>query len=314
MSRRLTYAGGLVLILVAYAATGIYTVAENEVGVVRRFGRFDPPLREPGLHFGLPWGLDRVDRVKPREVKRLTVGMGSTADRLLGAPATSPTSLFLTGDQNLVVIQAIVQYSIADPVRYLFRAGNAEAALRQLVTTSLSEALARKQIDHVLTTGKQELAAEVLSLVAERAERLGLGVSIRAVTLPVVEAPPEVRDAFDNVNAARAEAETMVMEAGRYADRVRYEARAQANQKLAVARAEAAEIRNAAVAEVTRFNRLLYEYRRQPELVANRLFFQTISEVLPVIRRKIVVGGEDAVGLGIVQPLDEEKQGMEQTP
>ncbi len=288
----------------AYLATGVYTVAENEVGVVRRFGRFNPPLRAPGLHFGLPWGLDRVDRVKPREVKRLTVGTRGAADRLLGMPATSPLALFLTGDQNLVVVQAVVQYSVSDPVQYLFAAERPEEILASLTVNVLSEVLATRQIDYVLTTGKAEIAAAALTLLQERVQASGLGIAVRDVALPVVEAPAEVKDAFDDVNAARAEAETVVVQARRYADQQRLTARAQANALRQQARAEAAELRNRALAEADRFRKLLYEYRQQPALVSSRLFFETVGQALTRVRRTVVVDDDNQpVDIGLLRAI-----------
>ncbi len=298
-----------IVALAAYLATGIYTVAENEVGVVRRFGRFDPPLREPGLHFGLPWGLDRVDRIKPREVKRLTVGMRGAADRLLGMPATSPLALFLTGDQNLVVVQAVVQYSVSDPVAYLFATSQPEKVLASLTVSVLSEVLATRQIDYVLTTGKAEIAAAALALLQRRVARQGLGIAVRDIALPVVEAPAEVKDAFDDVNAARAEAETMVVQARRYADQQRLTARAQANALRQRARAEAAELRNRALAEADRFRKLLYEYRQQPSLVTARLFFDTLGRALANVRRTIVVDDRHKpVDIGVLRPIENREQ------
>ncbi|MFO0908565.1 MAG: SPFH domain-containing protein [Isosphaeraceae bacterium] len=147
------------LVLAGYVATGLIVIQPDEQGVVRRFGaaRREPYL--PGLHWGLPWGLERVDRVKTDQARTITVG----ARDLLAAPlsqAPNPaTDDFLTSDLNLVSAQALVQFRLSDPVRYLFNARSADSTLAALAESALTDALARP-IDDALTAGRTEIAEQ----------------------------------------------------------------------------------------------------------------------------------------------------------
>src|SRR5215207_8208968 len=138
--------------LFAYLATGLAVIQQDEVGVVRRFGAVLAEPWGPGLHWGLPWGLDRVDRLKPGQTRTLTVGArGEQGAPLSQAPDPSSAD-FLTGDLNLVSARAIVQYRVLEPVRFLFASRSVDAALAAAAESALTRALADRSIDDVLTT------------------------------------------------------------------------------------------------------------------------------------------------------------------
>jgi membrane protease subunit HflK len=293
---------GLVLLAAAgYAASGLYTIAGDEVGVVQRFGRVHPPLREPGLHYGLPWGLDRVQRVRPNEVKEVVVGAAGSADRILGVPASADSAQYLSGDQNLVTIRTSVQYAIAEPTRYLFQAANPDRIVAQATQSVLGELLAQSAIDVVLTTGKAQLAAAVHQRLAQRLDEYQLGIAVRAVSLPELVPPVEVKDAFDAVNSARLASQNEVLDAQRYANQTVFEATSAGRAMVQQAQADATRAEQTARGEARRFEGLLYEYRKQPALAVTQLYFGMIRDVLPRFRSKVFVDGGSGVDLSILR-------------
>src|SRR5262249_5050490 len=188
-----------------YLASGLTVVQQDELGIVRRFGAV---LREPwgpGLHWGLPWGLDRIDRIKPGQTRTLTVGARDPQSAPLASSPNPETDDFLTGDLNLVSAQAILQYRVLDPVAFLFAARSVDATLAALAESALTRALAGRSIDDVLTTGRAEVAERMLRAVQERADLQGLGISIRAVRLGRVAPPVPVAPAFADAARARSD-------------------------------------------------------------------------------------------------------------
>src|SRR5262249_46845352 len=151
---------------------------------------------EPGLHFGFPWGIDQIERIKTGQTRTLTVGARDPQAAPLASAPNPETDDFLTGDLNLVSAQAIVQYRVLDPVAFLFAARALDAAWTADAESALTDALAGRSIDDVLTTGRAEVAEKMLRTIQDRADLQGLGISIRAVRLGRVAPPVPVAPAF----------------------------------------------------------------------------------------------------------------------
>src|SRR5262245_25398386 len=169
--------------VLAYLATGLVVVAQDESGVVRRFGAVLAEPWGPGLHWGMPWGIDQVDRIKPGQTRVLAVGARGLQVAPLARSPDPDGDDFLTGDLNLVTVEAIVQYRVSDPPRFLFAARSVEASLAAAAESALMRAMAERGIDDVLTSGRAEVAERVGNALQEDADLQGLGVSIRAVRL-----------------------------------------------------------------------------------------------------------------------------------
>ena len=152
--------------LVAWAATGIYVVEPNERAVVWRCGRILDNPRLPGIHFGLPWGLDRVTRLKVNEQKRVGIGL-SLEDRNLGRAVDPRRAECLAGDRNLITISAVVQYDILDAKSYLIRTADVPLAIENLATAELSAAIAARNVDDILTLGRLEIQQQVLTALKD---------------------------------------------------------------------------------------------------------------------------------------------------
>jgi membrane protease subunit HflK len=241
------------LLFAAYLLTGLTSVRPGERAVVRRFGAV-VATPGPGLWVGLPWGLERVDRVAVDLVRRVTFGYEQ--DAYSEAPLT-PGRL-LTGDQNVVDVRVAVEYTVRPDavIAYLSVRDRVDGALARQAETALAEWVAARPVDEVLLTGKAVLPAVLTDRIRDRLEPLGLGIDVQ--TAGVIELSPldepDVRDAFAAVTAAQANIRTQEQQAATSADALLREARtkayateqsssAKAHERLALARADADSFR-----------------------------------------------------------------------
>lgn len=304
MSRRVWTTAALAIAAAGYLATGITAVAPDERGVVRRFGaaRVDPYL--PGLHWGLPWGLERVDRVKTEQARTVAVGARDLQSAPLSRSPDPASDDFLTGDLNLATAQALVQFHVSDPVKYLFAARSADAALAALAESALTDALARRTIDDVLTTGRSEIAERMRADLQRQADAHGLGIAVRAVRLGRVAPPAPVAPAFADAARARSDRRQAVTRAEEYHDRTVFDTKGQVREIADRAEGRHDTLVKTARGEADRFARLLAEVRKEPGAARERLYLETIAEVLPRLTRKIVVAPGQDVDLSIFGEAD----------
>jgi membrane protease subunit HflK len=290
----------------AWAVSGIYVVQPNERAVVWRCGQILPETQMPGLHFGLPFGLDRVSRVKMFEQKRVGVGSGLD-DRNRGRTAEPRRAECLAGDRNLIEVSAVVQYEIVDAKEYLVRASDVAAMIEDMATAELSSQVASREVDDIFTTGRADIQLHVLSAIKERLKQferqgLGIGVQVNAVTLESDQPPQEVEAAFRDVVAAREDRQRSINEAEGYAAALLPAARGEAERARREAEGAAAETTEKARGESDRFDRMLAQLASGRELTIRRLVLETMEEVLPRLK-KIVVDERSGkpIDLGILE-------------
>ncbi|HEX4354326.1 MAG TPA: FtsH protease activity modulator HflK [Polyangiales bacterium] len=284
-------------LLAVYALTGVYFVEPDEQVIVRRFGRAEVIAREPGAQWGLPAPFDLINRLRPRETKRVALGLPDTAT---GAVTTGATQL-LTGDRNLVNVKATVQYTVADSPRYLFASSNVEQIVRTTAEAILTEALARQGVDRALTLGKRELAIEVEQRLQKLTDQYGLGITVRSVDLGSVEPPPEVAASFDQVTGALRQREQAINEARGYDAQTSAESQGAAQRERDQARGFHDRTIAEAQGENERYTKLLAEYRRQPALTSTRLYLEAMTEVLPRLRSKLIVDSGKGLDVSIMR-------------
>jgi membrane protease subunit HflK len=279
-----------------YLSTGWTVVAPGEAVVVRRLGRVLPRPWGPGVHFGGPVGIDRVTRVRTDEVRRLTVGLAGTP----GARDEPGAGEFLTGDLNLLRAEATVQYRVADPVKFTLCAEGVEPLLRRLAEASLSRALARQGVDATLREGRAAAAREAEAALALGAGRYGLGVSVLGFSLTDARPPSEVAADFAAAQSARSDHDRRVNEANTYAASTVTQARALAGARLEQARARADRSLALARSRAGRFVALLAEADKSRALTVRRLYLDTLRELLPRVRRKLVLTPDEPLDLSIL--------------
>jgi membrane protease subunit HflK len=239
----------LLFLFVAYLLTGVAQIGPEERAVVRRFGKV-VAKPGPGLWIGLPWGIDRLDRVPTATVRRVTVGYQPEA--IDDSP--TPAGQLLTGDQNLVNVQVAVDYALAEGETaledYVMQRDQIDGVIAREAEAVMAEWVAGRTVDDVLLAGNAELPSHLVRQVQKRAEPYRLGVRITQASVAYLAPPEEVRSAFEEVNRAqtnirtqeyraRQEEQARLRAASAEKFRLEQEARAAADAKLSQARAEA---------------------------------------------------------------------------
>jgi membrane protease subunit HflK len=291
----------VILGLLAYLATGLTVVPQDEVGVVRRFGAVLRDPWGPGLHWGLPWGCDRVDRIKTGQARVLTVGARGDNAAPLSVTAGSDSGDFLTGDLNLVSAQVVLQYRVRDPSAFLFSASSLETALAFATESALTQALAGRGVDDVLTTGRSEVAVALGRAIQEQSDREGLGITIVAARLGRVAPPAPVAPAFADAARARSDRRQLVTQAEEYRDRAGADARGQVREIADRAAARHTETTQRARGEAERFLKVQAESHKDPAATRQRLYLEALAELVPRFRHKLIAPEGQDLDLGLIE-------------
>lgn len=275
----------LILIVITVGAwTSYYIVQPEEEAVVKRFGAVIA-VKEPGLHFKIPFGIDSVysvptARVLKEEFGFRTASMGDRT-RYRKSQAESSESLMLTGDLKVIDVEWVVQFLIGDPDKFLHRIRDpqktlrdtSEAVMRRIVGNNLGSSVLTEKRVHVANLAREELQ--------DAMDRLDSGILISAIELQDVTPPETVKPSFNEVNQAEQERERLINEAEKRRNQVIPRAEGQAKQIIAEAEGYALERVNAARGEADRFSAILSEYQNAPEVTRRRLYLEMIDNVLP---------------------------------
>jgi membrane protease subunit HflK len=281
----------------ACAATGWVEVAPGEVVVVRRLGRVGLSPWMPGPHLGLPLGLDVRTRVRTDLVRRLEVGLATAP-----GPEDEPGGgEFLTGDLNLLRARGVVQYRVADPVAFVLRTADLEPLLTRLAEASLARALSLRGIDAALRLERAAIARDVEAELIRSAGAEGLGIAILGVSLTDARPPSEVAADFAAAQAALSDRDRRINDARTFAATTRAAAEAEAHARLDRARAPAERAVVLARSRADRFLTLLAEADRARALTVRRLYIDMLRELLPRVKRKLVLTPEEPIDLSIFQ-------------
>ena len=279
-----------------WLAWGLYVVRPEQEAVVRLLGRVVAPAVAPGLHWRPPWPITRLNKVKISEAKRLSVGF-DLADEASGRQPPPGRSHFLTGDQNIVNIQVVVQYCVERPATYLFRAAQIEQVVAAVVERELTRAVQGQTVDWVLTTGRAELQDTVRREAGRQLAAYDVGVRLLSTNVRAAYPPAEVSDAFKAVAGARADRDRIIDQAQGYANEVVEQALGQADKERSDAEAYRAQVVAEAEGDAARFRQVYQEYARAPQVTRKRLYLETMELLTP--RMKVIVA-EPTPG----QPLD----------
>ena len=280
----------LVGILLLWLATGVYIVGPDEVGVVRTFGKFTRVVQS-GLNWKFPAPIEIVDTPKVTEVKRIEIGFRTLKN---GQYRTvEKESLMLTGDENIVDAEMIVQYKIKDPVAYLFRIVGPELTVREAAEASLRTVVGRNKIDETLTTGKFTIQEETKTQLQSVLDNYNSGIHVVAVQLQDVSPPKEVIGAFKDVASAKEDKNRMINQAEGYRNDVIPKARGEAEAMIRDAEGFKESRVKRAEGDATKFTTILKEYRKAKSITEKRLYLETMEKVLPDIE-KIIVPDKDS--------------------
>ena len=269
------------------------TVQPGEVVVVRRFGRVLPALWEPGGHWGLPFGVDQLSRVSTSEVRRVEFGRVEPS----GALDEPGDGEFLTGDHNLVRVRGVVEFRVSDPVRFSLGVRDQPGLWSRAIEASVARVLSARSIDQVLRDGRPEISAAMARDLQGQTDRLGLGVLILGLNLTDARPPTEVQPAFAEAQTALSTRDRRLVEAKALLEQMRPTAQAEARRKTEEATAEAQRRVALASASAATFLRLVAEAKLNRSLTINRVYRESLRELLPRLRRKVV--NEQPMELGI---------------
>lgn len=285
-----------------WLATGIYIIAPDEKGVVMRFGRW-VATTGPGPHYHLPTPIESVLKPKVTEVKRIEVGF-RTIDQ--GPPArysdVPQESLMLTGDENILDIDIIVQYRILDPGKFLFNIRDPHVTVRVASEAALREVIGSNTIDEALTVGKFAIQENTKRLLQQILDSYGSGLQIVAVQLQDVHPPEQVREAFRDVASAKEDKIRLINEAEGYRNAILPETRGRAAQIINNAEAYMEEKILKAKGDADRFKSVLAEYTKAKDITRTRLYLETMEEILPEMD-KFILGGDSGNAVLPILPL-----------
>lgn len=280
----------LIIVLAVGVWTSYYTIPAESEGVVLRFGKYIQKVPS-GLHFKLPYGIDRVIAVPTQRQLKLEFGLftpGFTNPDQVGTDPEKEKSM-VTGDLNAALVEWVVQYRITEPETYLFEVREPGMTLRDLSESVMREVIGDRTVDEIITIGRQDIENTVLKRMQELAERYHLGVSINQVQLKNVDPPEPVQPSFNEVNRAQQDRENAINLANGEYNKAVPRVRGEADQRISAAEGYRFKRINEAEGDVSAFSAVLEQYVKAPEVTRARIYLETLGDVLPQARQEIVV-------------------------
>ncbi|WP_029914114.1 FtsH protease activity modulator HflK [Pelobacter seleniigenes] len=290
--------------------SSMYEVDTEETGVVLRFGKF-ASFSDPGLHFKLPFGIDQVylvptGRVLKEEFGYRTVTPGVRSS--FSKRGLEEESLTLTGDLNVSDVEWIVQFQVSDPFKYIFKVKDPVGTVRDISEAMVRKAIGNANVTQVLTTARAELASAIEVDLQNTLNQYDIGVRIVTVKFQDVNPPDPVKDAFNEVNEAEQQKESLIFQAREQFNREVPRARGQAKSTLQEAEGYAVERINKARGETNRFLALLTEYKKAPLVTRRRIYIESMEQVLPKLDETYIMDKTDS-GLLQLLPLRKNLEG-----
>jgi len=276
------------------AWSAFYTVPSDSVAVIQRFGKYVKEV-PPGLHFKFPMGIDMATIVPVKRQLKQEFGFSTPGAR---DPYQSPQqgrreTEMVTGDLNAALVEWVVQYRISDPAKFLFEVREPRATLRYVSESVMREVVGDRTVDEVITIGRQEIESEALIKMEALSNKYAMGISIDQVQLKNINPPEPVQESFNEVNQAQQEKEKLINEARRDYNKVIPLAEGEKDQRIREADGYRLKRINEAEGDAARFNALFTEYSKAPEVTRRRIYIETLQEVLPGIRSKIIVDDQN---------------------
>jgi membrane protease subunit HflK len=284
----------VVILLLIFFFSLWFTIAPEEVGVVLRFGKYTRTVN-PGLNFKLPLGIEKVIKVPVERQLKLEFGFRSTTPGVRTQYSSSgylEESLMLTGDLNAAQVEWIVQYRINDPYKFLFRVRNAVLTFRDVNEAVMRKIVGDRTVDEVLTVGRQEVASTVATKLQELCDQYEIGIKVVQVVLQDVNPPEQVKPAFNEVNEAQQEREKLINQAKSEYNKVIPKARGEAARTIEGAKGYALERVNNARGEASKFNSVFKEYLKAKEVTRQRIYLETMNDILQKVGRKLITDEE----------------------
>ncbi|MBW2036767.1 MAG: FtsH protease activity modulator HflK [Deltaproteobacteria bacterium] len=284
----------LILVVIYLGASAFYTVGVDEVGVVQRFGKY-VRTTQPGLHFKLPRGIEKVTKVKVRFVHKEEFGFRTlrAAVRTQYAPgeAYKNESMMLTGDLNVAVVPWIVQYRVKDPYSYLFKIRNVRGTLRDLAESTMRLVVGDRSINEVISK-REEIADEARAVLQKELDEAETGIYVVTIEMKKTNVPEPVQPSFNEVNQAIQEKERMVYQAREAYNKAIPAAKGNAEKTVKAAEGYALDRINRAKGDAARFIAQYRAYAKAKDVTRRRLYLEALTDLFPKLGQKYIVDAD----------------------
>jgi membrane protease subunit HflK len=281
----------VVAFIVVIAFTTWFTVDPEEAGVVLRFGRVARQVPS-GLHMKFPYPIERVVKVPIERQLKEEFGFRTEEAGIRTTYSNedlTAESLMLTGDLNVAVVEWTAQFRVRDPYKFLFKVRNVRGTFRDMNETVMREVIGDRSVNEVLTVGRQEIAAEVEKRLQELCNQYETGIKVEQIVLQDVNPPDAVKPSFNEVNQAQQEREKLINEARAGYNQIIPRAKGLAEQTIEQAQGLATDRVNRARGDAELFIQVHAAYQRAPEVTRRRMYLETMSEIYPKVKKKIVL-------------------------
>lgn len=283
------------VIVIVLAGGSYYTIQEEEQAVVCTFGS-PRAVTTPGLHFKIPF-IQTVSKVNTT-IKGFTIGYSLEGENM----TASDDAMMITSDYNFINVDFYAAYRVTDPVKALYASEDPVEILKNIAQNCIRTTIASYTVDSVLTTGKNEIQANITQMILEKLESYDIGIQLINITIQDAEPPTAaVSNAFKEVETAKQGKETAINNANKYRNEQIPKAEAESDEILQIAEATKQERINEANGQVARFNSIYEEYIKYPEVTKKRMFYEAMEDVLPDI--KVIIESADA-STNTILPLD----------
>lgn len=294
------------ILVIAIVTTTWFTIDPEEAGLVMRFGRFARQVPS-GLHLKLPYPFETVMKVPVERQLKEEFGFRTSEEGVrttYSKADLSAESLMLTGDLNVAVVEWTAQFRVREPYKFLFKVRNVRKTFRDMNETVMREVVGDRSVNEVLTVGRQEIAAEVEQRLQALCDQYETGIKVEQIVLQDVNPPDPVKPSFNEVNQAQQEREKLINQARADYNQIIPRARGQAQQTLEQAQGFATDRVNRARGDAELFNQVHAAYRRAPEVTRRRMYLETLGEIYPKVKRKIILD-ESLKGVLPLLPLQD---------
>lgn len=283
-----------VIVLLIGISTCFYTVDDKQQAVVTTFGKVTD-ITEAGVHFKLPFGIQKVNKVDVNVYQKIELGYRTDGSAPNGYDLNTSESTMITGDYNIVNVEFFVEYKISNPERYLFSSNDPEEILRNLIQSQVRNVVGSSSVDAVLTDGKENIQMQVKDLVTQILQEYDIGLTLVDVKIQDSEPPTqEVIEAFKAVETAKQQAETVVNDAKAYQNAKLPDAQAQADKLIQDAEYLKQKRINEAIEQIALFEAMYEQYALNPDITKSRMYYEAISEILPDVKLYINTASESS--------------------
>lgn len=281
----------IAIIILVILSSSFYTISVNQVGIVQRFGKY-ARTTQPGLHFKLPRGIEKLTKVPVRLVKKEEFGLRTIRAGIRTQYARDTAylneSLMLTGDLNVAVVPWIVQYRISDPYKYLFKVRDVRSTLRDLAEAAMRMVVGDRSINEVISK-REEIADQAKGLLQKELDEAETGIDVVTIEMKKTNVPEPVQPSFNEVNQAVQEKERMVYQAKEEYNKAIPAAKGNAEKTVKAAEGYALDRVNRAKGDASRFLSLYAEYSKAKDVTRRRLYLETLKDVFPRLGSKYII-------------------------